>query len=847
MKPRAFPILLALTLALASGAGFVAFAVTQTGTPETAANQPSPALPALEAGGDLGEGEVLAGTRQGVVRISLKEGSSSVLLSSGEVRKILRPKSSGAGWFFLGAKGILHSDDLVSFDERNEGLPFKTYKRIVDGKKSFVREVMDLKDLETDPSGTRLITCTKDEVWYSPDLGTTWTDLGSPSGTTGLKCVALAPYPGTTELAAWASHPIKGLYVRKLAAKAGWVPVTQGLYFMPTMKSSDEIADMVWVPGTEGQSPSGSVASTGGAGTVPTPQTGSPAAGRFWASNSFQEKIFQSNLATPQFQIAWDDGKDFGVAESLAPLPDGSLRFVHEGAVMRLPAGGGTPSQDIEATDLVRQAGMAVGDDSLLALAWNEEAISTGLSELWLLQPDRSKDIRKEAAGKNAIYLQAGYVVNPASRQKNFDILAQRGLNAFVIDLKDDYGKLRFSPQDPFVKSLARISNPLDIEGLAAQAKAKGVWLVARIPVFKDDVMATVAGGKYAVWDAAHKQPWIGLKVVKDSPAPASGYNLQQPPIPGVPQPAPNPAGSASPGDQSAAQPVARLVPNGERWVDPYSEDVWTYNVAIANEVIARGFDEVQFDYIRFPTDGENLGDATYRWKDPGMDKESAITSFLAFARERISAPISIDIYGANGWYRSGARTGQDVETLARYVDVICPMFYPSHFEQGFLAQSPAIDRPWRIYRLGTLRNARIARDRVIIRPYVQAFYMGVSYDKAFYNPDYVAREVTGVIQGENLGMTFWNNVDRYDDIPFLTRSPEGATVVRSASAEAGAPYSQASKTSAAGSGPATTGSATTQGGSGAPAASQTAPAGQPAATSSQGEAPPPDDQTILN
>ena len=66
------------------------------------------------------------------------------------------------------------------------------------------------------------------------------------------------------------------------------------------------------------------------------------------------------------------------------------------------------------------------------------------------------------------------------------------------------------------------------------------------------------------------------------------------------------------------------------------------------------------------------------------MDKESALISFLSYARDNIQAPIGIDIYGANGWYRSGTRTGQDAEMLAEYVDVIGPMFYPSHFEQTF-------------------------------------------------------------------------------------------------------------------------------------------------------------------
>ena len=148
------------------------------------------------------------------------------------------------------------------------------------------------------------------------------------------------------------------------------------------------------------------------------------------------------------------------------------------------------------------------------------------------------------------------------------------------------------------------------------------------------------------------------------------------------------------------------------------------------------------------------------------MDMESAILSFLRHVRPRVKAPISIDIYGANGWYRTGARTGQEVELLAPWVDVICPMYYPSHFEQYFLAQHPPELRPWRIYYHGTLRTARIARGQAIIRPYAQAFFLNVSYDRKYYNPEYVLRQVEGVRAAGSGGLTYWNNVGRYDDLP---------------------------------------------------------------------------------
>jgi hypothetical protein len=93
-------------------------------------------------------------------------------------------------------------------------------------------------------------------------------------------------------------------------------------------------------------------------------------------------------------------------------------------------------------------------------------------------------------------------------------------------------------------------------------------------------------------------------------------------------------------------------------------------------------------------------------------------------------------------------------------------MYYPSHFEQGFLAQRPAELRPYRIYHIGTLRTAAIARRQVIVRPWAQAFYLNVSYDRRYYNTDYVRRQIEGVRDAGAPGYAYWNNSGRYEDIP---------------------------------------------------------------------------------
>ena len=102
---------------------------------------------------------------------------------------------------------------------------------------------------------------------------------------------------------------------------------------------------------------------------------------------------------------------------------------------------------------------------------------------------------------------------------------------------------------------------------------------------------------------------------------------------------------------------------------------------------------------------------------------------------------------------------------LAEYVDVVCPMFYPSHFEQSFLTYSPASERPYRVYYYGTYRNTVIGRNKLIIRPWVQAFYLNVSYDRTWYNKNYVIQQIYGVRDSVNRGYMYWNGVCRYDDI----------------------------------------------------------------------------------
>jgi hypothetical protein len=370
-------------------------------------------------------------------------------------------------------------------------------------------------------------------------------------------------------------------------------------------------------------------------------------------------------------------------------------------------------------------------------------------NELWLITGG-AREYNRKTEGREGVYMPVHHAKD-SRLNRYFDLLRERKLNMVVIDMKDDYGRLHFTPKNPAITSKGRVFNPLNIDALLGDFKSRGIYTIARIVVFKDPVLAAKENGKYAVWDASTNRPWAGY------------YDKKQPKGTGVPEDSPL-VTSIVPSKEPDSEILRTLY--DERWVDPYSEDVWEYTADVAAELHERGFDEIQFDYIRFPTDGVNLGDAVFRWQDSGMDRESAILSFLRHIRSRVTAPISIDIYGANGWYRTGSRTGQEVELMAPWVDVICPMYYPSHFEQDFLAHVPAELRPWRIYYMGTLRTARIGRGQILVRPYVQAFSLNVSYDRKFYSPEYVRQEVKGVRDAGKGGLTYWNNIGRYDDIP---------------------------------------------------------------------------------
>ena len=682
----------------------------------------------------------LLATEGGLKKISAS-GKQTTLWKDGSVQQILPVENA---FYFVTSKGILYTSDLQNFELRNNGLPTYIIKKFKKGETSHETHAQDLKDLAFNPLNPQeMVTATKERVYLTRDGGLNWTNIGSASlRTNGIKAVAVASMktaaPGQNETVVFMAHSILGFwYYKPDSAKPDWLDANRGLECSDPNNSSDEVSDILPVVAQDGDKNQWC---------------------EIFLSQTFMPRIYHFDLDAQRSACIYKGTEPCDTIDSLWQNGN-TISFIAPGKVASFDMTTNTAS-DLNSS-LKDYIAEFTRSKELVNAAWIPAENARGLkinggvllNELWLL--DSGKILSPYAAkvdGQKSLYVPAYQAHLPGGFEKFKKLILDNKLNSLVIDMKDDYGLMRFDAQTPLLTQKGVVSKyALDLDKFVKTFKEENIYLIARIVVFKDRNLSNYNNGEYAVWDKKYNRPWQGIS-----------------------------------GTETLEDGTVQTKYYDEAWVDPFCPEVWEYNVAIAKELIARGFDEIQFDYIRFPTDGQNRYNAIYRWQTQGMDKEGALRSFLSYARENIDAPIGIDIYGANGWYRSGTRTGQDVETLAQYVDVICPMFYPSHFEHKFMNYYPNEERPYRIYYYGTYRNTVIARDRVVVRPWVQAFFLNVPYDRQFYDKEYVLKEVYGVRDSVDRGYMFWNNVANYvkispdpGDAEYTGPSPEASSNYR--------------------------------------------------------------------
>jgi|GEM_PF-249246 hypothetical protein len=282
------------------------------------------------------------------------------------------------------------------------------------------------------------------------------------------------------------------------------------------------------------------------------------------------------------------------------------------------------------------------------------------------------------------------------------EIVERTGVNAVIIDVKDDSGVINAPVNSKTASEIGAVKNT-KIREIINSLHKKNIWVVARNVTFKDKKLYEAYSGKYAILDKVTGKPWLGLP--------------------------------------------------RERWCDPYSRFVRDYNIEIAKETAKLGFDEIQFDYIRFPTDGPT-GRCVYRYRDKeDVFKSEIMGDFLQQARRETGVPVSADIYGFNAWYGFGNLIGQDIEFMSRFVDVICPMIYPSHFCALFYNRYPVAEKPYQIVKDSTLRAIYLSGKRAVIRGWIQGF----DYLSPTWGPDYIRGQIKGVEDGGAGSWALWN------------------------------------------------------------------------------------------
>jgi hypothetical protein len=198
----------------------------------------------------------------------------------------------------------------------------------------------------------------------------------------------------------------------------------------------------------------------------------------------------------------------------------------------------------------------------------------------------------------------------------------------------------------------------------------------------------------------------------------------------------------------------------GTAWVDPYRKEVWEYAIDIASRAAAAGFEEIQFDYIRFPSDGKTRLCRYSRPNSTPASSTEALRQFLALAREKLKplgVKISIDTFGLTASVDNGMGIGQRLDQMIDEVDYVSPMMYPSHYRKGEYGLKNPNRQPYLTVHQGVGDALTRMSKPEQLRPYLQDFSLGVRYTAPFVRAQIRAAEELGV-----RGWILWNPQNHY-------------------------------------------------------------------------------------
>jgi hypothetical protein len=305
------------------------------------------------------------------------------------------------------------------------------------------------------------------------------------------------------------------------------------------------------------------------------------------------------------------------------------------------------------------------------------------------------------------VYFTSWAAGTPSFQKSMFDIVSgSTTINSLVIDVKDYSGRISFPINNPIISSIGSVQQRIpNIQEMIGKLHEKGIYVIGRVAVFQDPWVVKVHP-EWAVHDKSTGLVW------KDS--------------------------------------------GGAYWADPDRQEMWQYVSAIAQGAYAVGFDEINFDYVRFPSDG--ISTAVFD-KTASTTKAEVITQFFAYLHNTLSPlgiPISADIFGQVTSDMGDMGIGQHFESVLPYVDFIDPMVYPSHYIHGFLDFPKPAEHPYEVvkYELATaVSRAMIASSSPNkIRPWLQAFDLG-----AIYTPSMVHDQIRATADAGANGWLLWN------------------------------------------------------------------------------------------
>lgn len=303
-------------------------------------------------------------------------------------------------------------------------------------------------------------------------------------------------------------------------------------------------------------------------------------------------------------------------------------------------------------------------------------------------------------------------------------LIENTDLNTMVIDIKEDNGYLTFTPEkgSPYEDMAKKyIKNP---KKMMQELEEKGIYPIARVVVFKDSVLAK-------------KRP--DLSFTKNGQVWVNG--------------------------------------KGEAFVNPFEKEVWEYNVKIGKKAAEMGFQEIQFDYVRFPEGFETrdkeldygLGD----YKDIEMNdvkkRVQAVTDFVKYAREELSnydVNVSVDIFGYAATIEETPGIGQNFSKIASNVDIISSMIYPSHWTSYFGIENPDTEPYKLVSEYAKVENEVLGKleDPPVSRPWIQDFEAPWLYSGApkQYGKAEVEAQIKALYENDIHEFLLWNAANVY-------------------------------------------------------------------------------------